>query len=156
MSTRQLEMSRTFPASIEDAYDVVLTSPLTALFSRHYGVIARIKAVEGQEGEWGRAVGQSRTIRLADRGTMRETLTVIERPQRFGYTIEDVTGAMKALVAAADGTWTFEPAGTGTRVTWRWDLTPTKAGRFAMPVFSRLWLGYARQAMDRIEEILVP
>ncbi|MCU1399324.1 MAG: hypothetical protein JWN62_2433 [Acidimicrobiales bacterium] len=156
MSTRPLEMSRTFPVNVEDAYDAVLTTPLTDLFSRHYGVIARIKAVEDQEGEWGRAAGQTRTIRLADRGTMRETLTVIERPQRFGYTISDVTGAMKALIATADGTWRFEPAGTGARVTWRWDVTPTNVGRLAMPLFSRLWLGYARQAMDRIEQILVP
>ncbi|MCU1365887.1 MAG: hypothetical protein JWL72_1655 [Ilumatobacteraceae bacterium] len=156
MSTRRLKMSRAFPATLEQAYDTVLTTPLTDLFDRHYGVIARIKGVTDQEGEWGRAVGQTRTIHLADRGTMRETLRVIDRPREFGYTITDVTGAMKALVAAADGTWTFEPAGTGVRVTWRWDLTPTKIGRLAMPVFSRLWLGYARQAMDRIEQILVP
>ncbi|HEY4332941.1 MAG TPA: SRPBCC family protein, partial [Ilumatobacteraceae bacterium] len=70
--------------------------------------------------------------------------------------IGTVTGMMKVFVAAADGLWTFAPAGTGVRVTWTWAITPTAAGRLAMPVFARLWQGYARQAMDEIEKILVP
>lgn len=94
---------------------------------------------------------------MTDGGSMRETLTTIERPHRFGYTIGDIGGILKTLVTSADGTWTFEPAGTGVRITWVWDITPTaRLGRAAMLVFARLWSGYARQAMDEIEGILVP
>lgn len=157
MSIRRLEKSRTFPVSVEHAFDVVLAAPLTDIFSRRYGVIAPIKAVEGQVGAWGTAVGQTRSIRLSDGGTMGETLTALDRPHRFGYTITDVSGPMKALVVSADGAWTFDPAGTGVRITWTWEITPTaNAGRLAMPLFAKLWEGYARQAMDEIERILVP
>ena len=36
---------------------------------------------------------------------MLETLTVIDQPNKFGYTISNVEGMMKLLVAAASGTW---------------------------------------------------
>ena len=157
MNNRRMSKSRTFPVSVERAYDVVLAAPLPDVFSRRYGMIAPIRAVDGQDGVWGTAVGQTRTIRLTDGGTMRETLTVLGRPHRFGYTISDITGMMKTLVTSADGTWAFDPAGTGVRITWTWDITPTATvGRFVMPMFVRLWSGYSRQAMDQIERILVP
>jgi hypothetical protein len=157
MEKRRLEKSRTFPVTVEQAYDAVLPAPLPRIFRRRYGAIAPIAEVTGQHGEWGTAVGQTRTIRLRDGGTMNETLTVIERPTVFGYTISGITGPMKPLVSEADGRWMFAPAGTGVRITWRWDVTPTpRLGRLAMPVFARLWSGYARQAFDEIERILVP
>ena len=63
---------------------------------------------------------------------------------------------LKPLVVAASGTWSFEPVGTGVRITWAWDVTPTDTlGRYAMPLFARLWSGYARQALDEIEQILL-
>lgn len=151
-----MEQSRTFPVAVEHAYDVVLAEPLPSIFSRRYGAIPPIKSVDGQDGAWGAAVGQTRTIRLSDGGTMQETLTVIDRPRRFGYTIGSVTGMMKPLVTAVDGEWAFEAVGTGTRITWTWVVHPTaRLGRFAMPVFARLWSGYARQAMEQIEQILL-
>jgi hypothetical protein len=157
MTARHLEYSRTFPVDVEDAYDRVLSAPLPKIFARRYLAIAPIAEVSGEDGEWGAATGQSRTIRMQDNGTMLETLTSIERPNHFGYTIGDITGPMKPLVAEARGVWAFEPAGTGVRITWSWDVTPTaRLGRLAMPVFARLWQGNARQAFDAIERLLVP
>jgi hypothetical protein len=156
MTSRLLTKSRTFPVSVEHAYDTVLPAPLTDIFSRRYGVIAPIREVQGQQGKWGDAVGQTRTIRLADGGTVLETLTVLDRPHRFGYTIGNITGMLKPLVTAASGTWAFESSGTGVQITWTWDVTPTaNVGRLAMPMFARLWSGYARQAMEQIEQLLV-
>jgi hypothetical protein len=155
MSSRHLEHSRTFPVSVEHAFDTVLVAPLTDIFSRRYRLIAPIAEVSGQDGSWGDTVGQTRTIRLSDGATMLETLTLLDRPHRFGYTISNVTGMLKPLVAGAAGTWAFDPAGTGVRITWAWDVTPTKFGRVAMPLFARLWAGSARQAMDQIEKILI-
>ena len=44
-----------------------------------------------------------RTIATTDGGSMLETLTSNERPHSFGYTISDVRGPMKPLVASVDG-----------------------------------------------------
>ena len=157
MSDRHLEKTRTFAVSVEQAYDAVLLAPLPDIFSRRYLAIAPIREVTGQHGEWGGSIGQTRTIRLADGGTMLETLTSIDPHNSFGYSISNVTGLMKPLVAAAAGSWTFSAVDTGTQITWAWDVTPTAMlGRAAMPVFAKLWSGYARQAMDQIETILAP
>lgn len=154
LATVKLSQSRAVPAPVDEAFDRVLRHPLPEVFSRRRLALPPIKDVRGQAGEWG-FVGQTRTIVLADGGTMLETLTAVDRPRSFDYTITDVRGALKPLVAKADGRWTFEPAGTGTRITWTWELTPTAAGRLAMPAFGAMWQGYARQALEEIEGILL-
>jgi hypothetical protein len=153
-----LEESRTVALAVEEAFDRVLPMPLEELFVRRYGPIPAIKKTR-QDGVWG-TVGQRRTIELADPGTMQEELTVVERPQRFGYRISGVTGPMKLLVSHVEGTWTFEldalPTGEGgTRITWRWVVHPANSvGRLAMPVFGRLWHGYARRSLAHLETLL--
>src|ERR1700710_723842 len=106
-----LSCSRSYPATSEELFDRVLHQPLDVLFNRRYGPIPRIRGVEGQSGTWGE-VGQTRTVLLAGGGSMREELTQVERPRAFGYTITDVTGPMKPLVARVEGVWTFDPVGT--------------------------------------------
>lgn len=151
----ELSYSRTYPADVETAFDQVLPFDLTQLFSRRYAAIPPIKSVRDQIGPWG-SPGQTRTIGLADGGTMREELLVVDRPARFTYRISDVTGPMKPLVASLDGAWLFEPAGTGVRITWTWNLQPAgRLGRLAMPVFRRMWQGYARLGFDNLETLLV-
>lgn len=154
MATVTLSESRAVPVPVEEAFDRVLTHPLPEIFRRRRLAIPAIKQVRDQSGEWG-TVGQSRSIVLADGGIMLETLTSHDRPHSFGYTIAPVKGPMKPLVASADGLWSFEAAGTGTRITWAWELTPTAAGRLAMPVFGAMWHGYARQALEEVERILL-
>jgi hypothetical protein len=157
MSSRHLEHSRTYPVSVEDAYDRVLPMPLTDIFDKRYLAIAPIAAVEGQDGVWGASVGQTRTIKLKDGGTMQESLTVIERPARFGYSMSNIKGPLKPLVSAANGMWSFAPDGTGTRITWAWDVTPRGViGKIGMPIFAKLWNGYARQALAHLDELIAP
>jgi hypothetical protein len=63
---------------------------------------------------------------------------------------------MKPLVGGIDGAWSFEAVGTGTRVTWSWELEPASAvAGYLMPVFGKLWAGYARQALENLEDLLL-
>lgn len=152
----ELASSRAYPVPVEQAFDVVLPTPLPDLFSRRYAAVPPIREVRDQQGAWG-TVGQTRTIRLADGGTLRETLTSLDRPRSFGYRITDITGPMKPLATEIEGRWLFEPAGDGTRVLWGWTVHPRgRLGRTAMPAFARMWRGYARQALEELERILVP
>lgn len=154
MATVTLSESTIVPVPVEEAFDRVLPHPLPEIFKHRRLAIPPITEVRGQEGEWG-TVGQSRTIVTSDGGTLLETLTAVHRPSNFDYTIATVSGPMKLLVANAKGSWAFEPAADGTRITWTWVLTPTTVGRLAMPVFGAMWHGYARQALGEIEAILV-
>jgi hypothetical protein len=128
--------------------------PLPLIFSRRYLALPPIKEVRDQDGEWG-TVGQTRTIVLADRGTMRETLTSVTPGTSFGYDITPVTGPLKPLVVAAQGLWSFAPAGNGVEVSWQWILDPTRAGVLVMPALGRMWQGYARQALEEVEKALL-
>lgn len=150
-----MSCSRTYPMTGADAFDAVLAMPLDQLFNRWYGPIPSIRATEGPS-DWG-TVGQARTVLLSGGGSMREKLTRVDRPDAFGYTLSDVKGPMKPLAASVDGLWSFDPVGTGTRVTWRWTVTPGSGiGARALPAFARVWHGYAKRALDRIEEVLLP
>src|ERR1700709_797956 len=96
-----MQCSRTYPLTADEAFDALLSTPLEVLFNRRYGPIPAIRAVEQPDGAWG-TLGQSRVVRLADGGSMREELTRVNRPHAFGYVLTDVTGPMKPLAARVD------------------------------------------------------
>ncbi len=152
---RRVQQSRTIPVEVDRAFDAVLGASLPRVMSRRFGPLPPVREVRDQDGTWG-TVGQTRTIVTSDGGTMRERLTVVDRPHRFGYEINHVTGPMKPLIASLDGEWAFEPAGTGVRITWAWVLHPASgAAGLAMPVFARLWGPYAARALEQIENLLL-
>jgi hypothetical protein len=87
---------------------------------------------------------------------MRETLTRVDEPDAFGYTLTDVRGAMSRLIDHIEGLWQFSPHGTGTKVTWRWTLHPKSALTApALPVFARIWKGYADKALGTLSDYLL-
>ena len=147
--------SRTYPAGVKRAFEELLPYELPRLFDRRYLAIPPIKEVRDQGGEWG-TPGQTRTVLLVGGGSMRETLREVRAPHLFAYHLDQVTGPMKPLVSSVDGAWEFERAGTGVRITWRWTLHPRgRLGTSAMPLFARMWQGYARQALENIEHVVV-
>lgn len=150
-----LAASRTYPVAPHDAFATLLPHPLPALFSRRFLAIPPIRSVSDDGTPW-RTVGQQRMIELADGGRLRETLMAVDEPRSFAYHLDQVSGPMRLLIQSVEGRWLCEPVGTGTRVTWTWDLTPTAAaGRAAMGPFGRMWQGYARQALEHLEHALV-
>jgi hypothetical protein len=150
-----VEQSRAIPVSPQAAFDGTVPIPLPTLFHRWYGPIPPIKAVTDQTGDWD-AVGKSRTVLLTGGGSMREVLTRYDAPTAFGYSLTDVRGAMAPLVDQVEGLWSFDPVGTGTKVTWRWTIHPrSRFAAPALPVFGRLWLGYARQSLEQLSNQLL-
>jgi hypothetical protein len=142
-----MEQSRAIPIELKRAFDVTLPMPLTAIFSRRYGLLPPIKEVRGQDGVWGQ-VGQSRTVVTTDGGTMRELLTEVDGPRSFSYLLSDISGPMRPLVDSIDGRWDFTTQGTGTLITWRWTLHSKGLGAPVMPLITLMWRGYARQALE--------
>lgn len=151
-----LSRSRSYPVEVERAFDVLLPAPLQRVFPRRHGPIPAVRTVEQDgTGLWGEP-GQQRVIGLADGSTMRETLTAVDRPYSFGYVLSGFTGRMRPLAEQVEGRWTFDPVGTGVRITWTWRIKPASiAARPALPVFGRFWQGYARNALDEIESLLL-
>ena len=150
-----VEQSRTIPMGQQDVFRDMVPMPLPDLFRKWYGPIPPIKAVRNQSGDWD-AVGQSRTEVLVGGGSMREQLTTYDPPHSFGYTLSDVKGPLSPLVGRVDGEWIFETIASGTNVTWRWTIHP-RSGLTAplLPVFGKLWKGYARQSLEELAKQLV-
>ena len=147
--------SRTVHVPLEAAYAGTVAVPLPDVFCHRYLAMPPVVGVDGQDGEWGREVGQTRTIRTSDGGSMVETLTVVDAPHRFAYRIDRLRGPMRPLVRRLDGAWTFESTGSGTTITWSWDITATSAlTRPLVAVVGRMWHGYARAALATLESLL--
>jgi hypothetical protein len=157
--TIRVAESRTVAVPLETAYDRTIGVPLPEIFAHRHLLLPPVVRTEGQDGAWGRHVGQTRTILTSDRGSLHETLRDLDRPHRFGYRIDRVRGPMRPLVRHLDGAWTFEPSGSGTTgtttITWSWELTPTSAlTRPLVALVGRMWHGYARRALATLEGII--
>lgn len=147
--------SRAIPIAVEDAFTRTLPIPLPVICSQWYGIIPPIKEVRDQVGNWD-AAGQTRTILMVGGGRVREELTSFDPSRSFGYTLSDIKGPLSALVRTVDGVWSFAPAGTGTRVTWQWTLHPkSSASAPLLPVFAKMWKGYARVVLEKLSAQLV-
>ena len=150
-----VEQSRAIPVAVEHAFSRTLPLSLPLIFNHWYGPIPPIKGVRDQTGDWD-AAGQTRVVLMVGGGSAREELTSVDPPRSFGYTLSDIKGPLAALVGSVDGTWSFAPAGTGTRVTWQW-LIHARSGVTApaLPVLGRIWKGYARGALETLSAQLV-
>ena len=147
--------SRTYPVPMEAAFDAILPAPLEQVFVRGYGPIPAVRGTEGAPpGPWG-YVGFRRPVRMADGGAVREELKRVDRPTAFGYTLDEVSGPMKFLASRVHGVWTFEPADSGTRVTWEWVVHPASAFTAPLlPVFAMLWRQFAKRSLANIAGLM--
>ncbi len=150
-----VEQSRAIPISVEDAFARTMAISLPVICAQWYGIIPPVKEVRDQVGGWD-APAQTRTILLVGGGRARETLTSVAPPRSFGYTLSDISGPLAMLVRSVDGVWSFAPAGTGTRVSWQWTLHPKSSGAAPLlPVFAKMWKGYARVVLEKLSAQLV-
>jgi hypothetical protein len=149
-----VEESLVIPVPAEQAFHRTLPAPLPEIFRRWHGPFPPVKEVREQTGAWDSA-GQTRTVLPVGGGSTCEELTSVDPPQAFGYRLTNVTGPMALLVDHVLGEWIFTPAAGGTEVTWRWDIhSKSPLTSWALPLFGRMWKGYARQALRDLSAIL--
>lgn len=147
--------SLAMPVDVEEAFSRTMPVALPVICSHWYGLIPPIKGIEEQTGDWD-AAGQSRVITMVGGGSVREKLTSVDPPRAFSYTLSGIKGPLAPLVSSVDGTWSFAPAGTGTKVTWQWTLHPKSAlSAPLLPAFGKMWQGYARRTLEKLSAHLL-
>ncbi len=146
-----LTCSRTVAAPPQRTYDELFAAPLEEIFSRRRLFIPPVRETRPVSARYAEP-GDARTLVLADGGTMLETLTEVDPPRGFGYTLTELTGPLRPLARRVEGRWRVEPDGAGSRVTWSWTVHPRlPAGPLALPVFGLVWPGYAARALEQVD-----
>jgi hypothetical protein len=134
-------------APVDLTFRVVALIPLAEIFTG-YGPLPAVARTRDQSGGWDH-VGATRTVELADRSEAREEITSYQEPTHFGYRLSGFTGALRLLVAHADGAWWFtEPEAGVTHIRWTYTFQPRPArATLVRAAIGPLWSGYARQAL---------
>ena len=136
-------------------FDVLFSAPWEDVFVRRFGAFPPVSGTRDQEGDWD-TVGQSRTLVLgADDGSLRETLTALDRPHRFEYVLDEIHGTLRPFVSRVENVWTVVPDGAGSRISWAWTMHPVAPpARLTMSVIGKMWQGYADRALRTVEDLL--
>ena len=120
--------------------------PLTE-YLRGSRLFPAVLGVEGQEGSWDR-VGGGRRIRLADGGSVVETLVELAPGTSFAYELTGFTDVFRLIVHGVRGEWSFAPDGDGCIVRWTWEFAPRRGRRLLMAaVVGPLWQRHAARAV---------
>ena len=143
-----VSIAATANAPIKKAFEIIAPIDVPSIMPG-YGVLPAVVSVENQTGEWD-ATGQTRTIRLADNTTAREEMTLYEAPVRFGYTVNNWSGALRFLAREAKGDWHFrEIAPDQTQITWNYTFAPRSlwTAWLLLPIVQLMWRGAMKRAL---------
>lgn len=153
----RVEQSRSLPVTPEQAFRKIIEMDVPTMFRRRYGPIPPIVGVSGQDADdWRGTVGQTRVLELGAWGSIRETVFSVDEPHAWVYRISDFTGPLAALLTTIEAAFLFAPAGTGTRITWKYNMIPrSRLAASALPAFGWFWRGYARQMLEELSNWLV-
>lgn len=149
-----IEVRGRVPVAIETVFDVFLPIDLTTIMLGH-GPLPGVAAVEDQTGDWN-SIGESRILRLADGHGMLETLTRVDRPRGFGYTLSNLTNVLRLLVHRFHGTWSFDDISGPNepplvQAVWRYefDVRSALTRPLSWLILTLFWRPYMASALDR-------
>jgi hypothetical protein len=114
---------RDLGVSVERVFDVVVAEDVLPLVLHRWGPIPAVTGTRDLTGPWD-TPGSERTVLLGDGNTAHETVLVWDRPHRFEYRVDSISGPFGRFVDHAIGTWVFAPTATGSSFRWTYAFTP--------------------------------
>jgi hypothetical protein len=141
---------RTAQVEVERLFDVVVAEDVLPHVLHRWGPIPGVTGTRDLTGPWNRP-GSERTVLLSDGNTARERVLVWERPTRFEYQVDHLSGLFGRLFDHAVGSWTFAATGAGkSRLRWTYTFhVPGVAAAGVMQLVARTaWARYMEQCAD--------
>jgi hypothetical protein len=139
---------------VERLFDVVVAEDVLPKVLRRWGPIPAVVGTCDLTGPWNKP-GSRRTVLLGNGNSAREQVLVWQRPWRFEYRVDHVTGSLGRLVDHAIGRWDFDAIEHGSR--FRWTYSFRARGRMATPALTVLantaWARYMNQCADLCVEL---
>lgn len=143
-------VSRTAEVDVGTLFDVVVAEDVLPHVLHRWGPVPGVSGTRDLSGPWSRP-GSERTVLLSDGNTARERVLVWERPTRFEYQVDDLTGLSGRLLHHAVGSWTFAPTGArGSRLRWTYTfhVAGVAAAGMLQLVARTAWARYMEQCAD--------
>lgn len=135
-------MQRTAAVDVARLFDTVVAEDVLPHVLHRWGPIPGVRGTSDLTGPW-REPGTSRTVLLEDGNSARETIVAWERPDRYTYRLDSLTGPFGRLVDHAAGEWLFASTPTGSELSWTYTFTP------ANPLAAVVLEGVVRTAWSR-------
>jgi len=140
---------RHLQVAVERVFDVVVAEDVLPKVLHRWGPIPAVTGTRNLTGPWD-TPGSERTVLLADGNTAHEQVLVWERPRRFEYRVDRLTGMFGRLVEHATGTWVFSGTEYGSSFRWTYSFEPRgRAAAILLDVIVRTaWARYMEQCAD--------
>ncbi len=154
----EVSITRTalIPGTPEAVFAFIAAEDVLPKVLTGYGPLPAVVRTSDHTGPWDQ-VGSARVVHLADGGTAREQVTLLEAPHRFAYRVWDVSNPIvKTLAVQARGDWTFVAVGQSTRVSWTYTFKAKNAVT-AVPlsvIAQVLWRGYMDVCLDNTVRLM--
>jgi hypothetical protein len=150
LATASHTVRRTAGVAVEQLFDTVVAEDVLPKVLQRWGPIPAVTGTRGLTGPWD-TPGSQRTVLLEHGGSAREEVLLWERPVRFEYRVDRITGPLGRLVDHAIGSWEFSVHGPGSS-SFRWTYSFVAHGLPGAVVLSLLvhtaWARYMAQCAD--------
>ncbi len=156
----EISITRTalIPGAPEAVFAFIAAEDVLPKVLTGYGPLPGVVRTSGHTGPWDQ-IGSARVVHLADGGTAREQVTLLESPRRFAYRVRDISNPIvKTLAVEARGDWTFVAVGQSTQVNWTYTFVAKNAVT-AVPLWlvaRVLWRGYMDVCLDNSVRLMTP
>lgn len=149
------EISALMRVDSETAFDFVTAEDVLPKILTGYGWVPGVTHTSELTDDW-REPGASRLVHLKGGGTVREEMVECLPPHRFEYIVRDFTISLKRLVWFGVGSWVFTPVEGGVLIHWTYTFRARSGlAAWLLTWIVRVhWLGYMRQALVHMDQLL--
>jgi hypothetical protein len=157
---REVSITRSalIPGAPESVFAFIAAEDVLPKVLTGYGPLPAVLRTSGRTGPWDQ-VGSARVVHLADGGTAREQVTLLDAPRRFAYRVWDISNPIVgALATEARGDWTVVATAQGTKVTWTYTFVAKNAIAAAplSAIAQVLWRGYMDVCLVNAVRLMTP